>query len=592
MFLAFVAWACAKDETMPQTEKDGTLLNLSVGIEASTRLAELPDPGAMSEDAKGLKNVGVYIYYTEDYNDNDLSRPYIRNMEFKVEGGSLLAVTPAGSDDSDQYIYIYDNMTVVAFYPYNKDMSLPENHFTTKEDEAKYPITRNFYEAQKYIPYRAQATTAPATAHHTVLNFQPKHTYKLEVIIVADDNSKVPLNNVELLPDKDSVTNTDTVADGKRERWYDVLNNLKNDNSGSDVRQYVAYIWTHDRNLNEIKKGDILLKSDNLTLIASQSLYPNEQRVYRYGYNMSTGEIFIPTSSNLVYDATTLAAVNNKGGDYYQVCDIDISRVNTNWTPINVQDGRYDGGGHAISNVLINAPAQKEVGLFGKVQGNALLANIHLMHPRIMVNGDNVYVGGLVGRLSSQADIVGSKVTDPTIIVTGKDPIVGGLVGWAGEKTVDGSLKSRIWDSAVANGSIHVNEDDVSSNTNACIGGFIGLNQGYIGRAFTSMSYIIGNIAGTDGGGNGIEVTKVQGFGVMGSSFMADGGGMIESSYSQLPDANGGVKQFRDEWPSWQTYTGIWPIDTSGWLGSPSGSFWYSNGSPTSDYPVLQWERR
>lgn len=629
MFLTLVVWACAKDENVPQTGGEGALLNLSVGIEATTRLSELPNPDAMSEDAKGLKNVGVYIYYTEDYNNNDLSKPYVRNMEFKVQGGRLLAVTPAGSDDSDQYIYIYDNMTVVAFYPYNEEMNLPENYFTTRGDEAKYPITRNFYEAQKYIPYRAQTTTDPTVAYYTVLNFQPKHTYKLEVVVVADDNSAAPLNNVELLSGNDAVTNTDTVADGKRETWYDYLNTLTNDNSGSDVRQYVAYIWTNDKNRNEIKKGDVLLKSDELMLIASQDLYPNEQRIYRYGYNMSTGEIFIPTSSNLVYDTSTLAGVDNTGGSYYQVCDIDVSKVNSNWTPITLLGGRYDGGGHAISNVTINNPAQKEVGLFGKVQGNAVLANVNLVNPTITVNEDNAYVGGLVGRLNTpmteaekeklignlpdglseivkaaliqeilasagnlQADIVGSKVTNPNITVIGKAPIVGGFVGQAGEKTDGGSSKSRIWDSAVVDGSIHVNESDTASNKNAYIGGFIGLNQSYIGRTFTSANDIIGNVAGVDADGNVIAVTKAQGFGTMGNEYTADEGGLIESSYSQLADANSGVKQFSNEWPSWTTYTGIWPIDTSAWLSSPSGSFWYSNGASPSTYPTLQWERR
>ena len=628
MLLTLVVWACAEDDNVPQKENEGTLLNLSVGI-ASTRLSELPNPDAMSEDAKGLKNVGVYIYYTEDYNKNDLSKPYVRNMEFKVQGGRLLAVTPAGSEDTDQYIYIYDNMTVVAFYPYNEEMNLPENYFTVKGDEAKYPITRNFYEAQKYIPYRAQTTTDPTIAYYTVLNFQPKHTYKLEVIVVANDNSATPLNNVELLSGNDPITNTDTVVDGKRETWYDHLNTLKNDNSGSDVRQYTAYLWTNDRNRNEIKKGDVLLKSDELTLIASQDLYPNEQRIYRYGYNMSTGEIFIPTSSNLVYDATTLAAVDNNGGSFYQVCDIDVSKVNTNWTPITLLGGRYDGGGHAISNVTINNPTQKEVGLFGKVQGNAVLANVNLVNPKITVNSDNTYVGGLVGRLNtpmteaekeklignlpdglseivkaaliqeilatagnSQADIVGSKVTNPTITVTGKDPIVGGFVGQAGEKTEGGSSKSRIWDSAVVDGVIHVNESDTASNVNAYIGGFVGLNQGYIGRTFTSTNDIIGNIAGVDESGNLIYVVKAQGFGTMGNSFRVEEGGLIESSYSGLADTNSGVKQLSNEWPSWSTYTGIWPIDTSGWLSSPSGSFWFSNGASPSTYPTLQWERR
>lgn len=628
MLVTLLVGACSEDETITRHEK-GTLLDLSVNFGASTRLAELPNPDAMSDEeaGKGLKNVGVYIYYSEDYNNNDLSKPYIRNMEFKVEGGRLLAVTD-GTNDSDQYIYIYDKMIIVAFYPYNEEMSLPENYFTIRGDEEKYPITRNYYAAQHYIPYRAQTETDPTIAYYTVLNFLPKHTYKLEVIVVARSNADSPVENVQLLPGADPVTNTDTVADGQRDVWYDDDDIRENDGSGSDIRRYDAYIWTNDRNRNEIKRGDVLLKSDQLTLIASQDLYPNEQRIYRYGYNMSTGEVFIPTSSNLVFDASTLRGVDNTGGTYYQVCDIDVSKNTTNWQPISLLGGRYDGGGHAISNVNINSTAN-EVGLFSKIQGNAVVANVNLVNPTITATGDNIHVGGLVGRLNtpmteaekqtlignlpdglspivrealiqeilanagnSQADIVASKVTNPVIQVTGKDPIVGGLAGQAGEKTSDGNSKSRIWDSAVMGGSIVVNGGSSPDNQNAYVGGFVGLNQGYIGRAYTSMPDIRSTMSGTDIEGNPIQIDRFAGFGTMGTDFTADEGGLIESSYSQLSDTNSGVQQFGNTWPTWSTYTGIWPIDTSGWLSSPSGNFWYNNGSSPATYPTLQWERR
>lgn len=627
MLLAFLVASCAKDENIPEHGK-GTLLDLSVNFGAKTRLAELPNPNEMGVDNKGLKNVGVYIYYTEDYAVGDLSKPYVRNMEFTVSDGKLLAANATGDD---QYIYIYDKMTIVAFYPYNAEMSNAENHFTVLADEAKYPVTRNEYADQVYIPYRAQTTTDPTTAYYTILTFYPKYAYKLEVVVAADDDTTFPTEaDVQLLPDIDPTDTADTSVDGKREKWYDNSSEKDGDIAGSNIQVYNAYIWTRDGNLNDIEQGDVLLKSDQLMLIASQKLFPAEGRIYRYGYNMSTGEIFIPTSSNFVYDRASLTAVNGGGGSYYQVCDIDLSKTGGDWTPISLVGGKYDGGGHKISNMVVNVSGDgAEAGLFSEIKGNTTIANIDLDNPKINATGDNSYAGGLVGRLNipmtpaekqqlignlpeglsevvkqaliqeilanagnTQANIVASKVTNPEIIVKGKDPIVGGLVGQAGEKNEDGDSKSRIWDSAVVGGSIQVNVGAEANNENAYVGGFIGLNESYIGRTFTTMENITANYPTTDEEGAPVTIDKATGFGTMGDNFTASEGGVIEDSYAKKPDSNSGVKQLDTTWPSWGNYTGIWPIDTSGWLSAPSNSFWYSNGTMPDVYPTLQWERK
>lgn len=620
--LGLTMYSCNDEDS--ETPKKGQPLRMGVSFGSKTRLAELPNPDAMANHPNGLGNIGVYIYYTENYEQGDLSDPYIRNMEFTVNNGELLAASGSGTD---QQIYIYDKMTVVAFYPYNPDMSLEENHFTVKSDEEKYPITRNDYQHQTYIPYRAQTNTDPSIAYYTSLTFVPKHTYKVEMVIVADDTGTLPnVGDVQILPERDPVTTPDTIVDGRRKTWYDNVITLPNtDGTGSPVQQYVTYIWTREGNKNEIKMGDILLQSNNLTLIASQDLVPTEDYVYRYGYNMSTGEIFIPTSSRLINTASSISALDGTGGNSYQVCDI---RMTGNWTPISLYNARYDGGGHQIANMVINSTSA-EVGLFSQVQGNSVVANVHLVNPQITVTSDNAYVGGLVGRLNtpmteeqrqdlignlppglspivrealikeilatagnSQANIVGSKVDDPVINVTGQDPHVGGLVGQAGEKSDQGESKSRIWDTAVNGGTITVNSGNPALNANAYVGGFVGLNQGYIGRSYTTTNNITAQANGTGTGGTPILVDKYTGFTTMGTDFTPADGSVIESNYSQLPDQNNGVTQFANGWPSWSTYTGDWPVDTTGWLSAPGTSFWFSNGTAPDTYPTLQWERR
>lgn len=619
-----IATSCTQEEENTKNQ-EGMPLRLSVALAPHTRLAELPSPDAMTQDPgnKGLKEIGLYIYYTEDYNNGDLSKPYIRNQRFTVQDGELVAAEGTGTD---QLVYIYDRMTIVAFYPYNETMSLEENYFATKADEDKYPITRYDYENQYYIPYRAETTTDPTIAYYTVLTFYPKFTYKLEVVVVAEDNSIFP-GEIELLSGIDPTTTQDTLLDGKRATWYDIRESKGQDGSGSYVQQYAAYIWTRNGNKNELKKGDILLKSNELTLIASQDLYPSEDLVYRYGYNMSTGEIFIPTSSDVVYDKTSLAAVNATGGSYYQVCDIDLSG---GWNPISLIGGRYDGGGHQLTNMNVTATsAEGDAGLFGKVQGNAVLTNVNLINPIITVSRDSASVGALVGQVNtpmteaekeklignlppglseivkealiqellanagnSQSNVAGNKVTNPTIVVTGKDVKVEGLAGEAGEKTDAGDSKSSIWDSAVEGGSITVNENLPANNNNAYIGGFVGLNQGYIGRTYTSVGTITAQAESTDEDGNPITVDKYVGFGTMGDDFTPEEGGLIESSYAALPDNNSGVTQLLNGWPSWSTYTGIWPVETTSWTNGPSNSFWYNMGAAHDTYPTLQWERK
>ena len=597
--LAFLSFSCSDEVDSAGKLEEAGLLRLSASFGPMTRLAELPNTGAISTDAKGLKNIGLYIYYKEDYDKGDLSKPYIRNTECEVVNGELRAVLLPGQADKDAQIFIYNEMTIVAFYPYND--SAPT--FNTKADEEKYVITRNDYSQQEYIPYRAQTNTDPTVAYYTVLTFYPKHTYKLEVVVVSDDaNAISDPSAVKLLPANDPVGNPDITIDGAREDWNDQPNKMLNTGGGSNVWQFVAYLWTTEDNKNDIKKGDILLQSDDLTLIASHDLTVDEQYVYRYGYNMSTGEIFIPTSSVLIHDKASLAGINNGNGTYYQVCDINVG----SWDPLSLFGGRYDGGGHKILDMNVNTSAA-EAGLFGQVRGNATICNINLVNPTITVNSDSASVGGIVGKLgdaiseadkqalignlppglspivkqalieellaglnNTQSNMVACKVENPTIVVNGVGANVGSVCGEAGSKGEDGDFKSRIWDTYAIGGSI-------TANAPLNISGFCGLNQGYITRSLTTTETM--NPIGA-------------GFAVMGDDFTPAEGGSIENSFSVLADGNTGVQQLSNAWPAWGTYTDKWPVKTTGWLSQPLNSFWYSNGISPSTYPTLQWERK
>ncbi len=592
-----VFFSCSDDTPVNMKTGEAGLLRLSASFGPMTKLAELPNTVEMSVDHLGLKNVGLYVYYKEDYDANDLTKPYMRNVECEVVDGELRAVLLPGQQPKDAQIFIYNEMTVVAFYPYNPDAV----NFTTRADEEKYVITKNDYSQQYYIPYRAQTNTDPTVAYYTVLTFYPKHTYKVEIVVVSDDAGAISNpTSVKILPANDPIGNPNTTTDGAREDWYDQVNIMPDGGGGSNVWQFVTYLWTTDENKNDIKKGDILLESDDLTLIASQDLTVDEQYVYRYGYNMTTGEIFIPTSSSIIHDIPTLQAVS--GGSSYQACDIEVG----NWTPIPLYNGRYDGGGHKILNMNINT-SQSQVGLFSQIRGNTTVANVILENPVITVTADNASVGALAGSIGNPitdeevqelignlppglsptvkqalideltaglrntvTNVVACKVVNPIITVTGTGGSVGSLCGEAGSKTAGGTFLSRIWDSYVTDGSITA---DNATN----VGGFCGLNQGTILRSYTTTANL---------SANGV------GFTIMGTDFTPAEGGTINNSFSELPDSNVGVQQFSDGWPSWGTYTDKWPVKITGWMGNPNNTFWYNNGTSPDTYPTFQWDRK
>lgn len=93
-----------KDEHSVNLNGESSELRISVSFPAQLRLAELPNSGEMSVDHLGLKNVGLYVYYSEDYHNNDLTKPYIRNMECEVVDGELRAVLLPGQEAKDAQI--------------------------------------------------------------------------------------------------------------------------------------------------------------------------------------------------------------------------------------------------------------------------------------------------------------------------------------------------------------------------------------------------------------------------------------------------------------------------------------------------------
>lgn len=179
----------------------------------------------------------------------------------------------------------------------------------------------------------------------------------------------------------------------------------------------------------------------------------------------------------------TLTADLNLGG----VKADDGTWSGQSWTPIGKSTtdnfrGSFNGNGKTISNLYINS-ADSYVGLFGAIDGNALVKNLIISSGSITTTGS--YAGGITGYMSSSALIYNSGTSCD---VNGAD-YVGGVVG-----RMNGTMV-KVYDT--------FNAGDVKTKNIG--GGIVGYvqttvsdvyNRGDVENIGTSASAPVGGIAG------------------------------------------------------------------------------------------------
>ena len=170
------------------------------------------------------------------------------------------------------------------------------------------------------------------------------------------------------------------------------------------------------------------------------------------------------------------------------------------WSPIGSEDepftAEFEGGGHTLSNLFINRPAEDGIGLFGGVHrdGSGAIRGVGLAN--VNVTGKDA-VGSLVGH-STYLTVVGSHATGR---VAGGDR-VGGLVGESSGNVIDSYAAVRVSGDEAVGGLVghHIlNRITTSyatgrvSGRNA-VGGLVGAATDF--GQLIQASYATGNVSG------------------------------------------------------------------------------------------------
>ena len=198
-----------------------------------------------------------------------------------------------------------------------------------------------------------------------------------------------------------------------------------------------------------------------------------------------SGTGFLTISNNDYSVINSLAALQEMGsnlsGNYAMGDNIDASAtggggfvpVGSFTTPFT---GRFDGLGHAVTDLTITQPATDYVGLFGIASGASIL-NVNLNRGSIQ---GNWYVGGLVGR-NNGGSVHNDQVYNVT--VTGND-YVGGLMG----------INSQ--------SSIFAEAENCTVTGNNSVGGLVGRNfgaiNGYVYNCTVTGNNSVGGLVGSN----------------------------------------------------------------------------------------------
>jgi len=277
---------------------------------------------------------------------------------------------------------------------------------------------------------------------------------------------------------------------------------------------------------------------------------------------------------------------------YIQTANIDASETdewlkNKGFSPLGNKKtkftGNYNGDGYKISNLFINRPNQKYIGLFGQVNNGAEINNLGAINADI---SGKVYVGALVGFLD---DATVNNCHSSGKVVASEDSehraVSGGLIGF-----------NR------GNANTSHTSVDVSSS-GYFLGGFTGANRGTIKNCYSTGKVTgtnHGRVGGFVGDNENSTIKYSYSTGIVNSNDNDYGGfngydkGTIEHCYwdkeaSGVNNSVGGTGKTSKEMRNHLTF-----ID-NGWdfmneTDNGTENIWGINPNENGGYPFLKWQ--
>jgi hypothetical protein len=288
--------------------------------------------------------------------------------------------------------------------------------------------------------------------------------------------------------------------------------------------------------------------------------------------------------------------------------------------------GVFDGNNHTISNFTYSSTGRDYVGLFGHVDGPAMIKDLGLVDPNVDA-GDGTRVGSLVGRILN-GTITNCYVDGGNVSSSSMRGYVGGLVGINGvEMSSDATITNCHATTSVmgkrnVGGLVGYNADTITScyasgdvTGDNVVGGLAGDNSSFDeGGCIIANCYAAGNVSGQTqvGGLVGRNGSDFGDFGILpgtisncysvGSVSRAEGvGGLVglhesgevmfsfwDTQTSGQSTSAGGMGKTTIEMQMESTFTDAgWDFvdETSN---GTEDIWWILEGQ---DYPRLRWER-
>ena len=208
----------------------------------------------------------------------------------------------------------------------------------------------------------------------------------------------------------------------------------------------------------------------------------------------------------------------------------------SDWSPIALFSGIFEGNGYTISKLRINKPNASNLGFFSFVTSGAKINNIGLLD--IDIQGDSS-VGGLVG--FNDGRITNSYAAGA---VAGTSE-VGGLVGYNGGSITNSYAMGAVAGTSEVGGLVGENNGSITNSYamgavtgNWGVGGLVGFNgrgrditNSYATGAVTGTGYNVGGLVGSNGGSVTASYWDTQ---TSGLATSAGGDGVTSAATAQL----------------------------------------------------------